>query len=103
MAGCGSLVLPFSCFGVGLILGALYGSLNTYHLRYLEERAIIAPILAKDPAFAAVEIHERSDGGVWLLGEVPAPEDRERLRTSVTRALGESRSKEVMAGVEVKP
>jgi hypothetical protein len=83
-------------------LGELRGVRGAYHHRYLQEHRIIAPILAKDPSFTNVAISEQSSGGVFIGGVVPTPEDRERLRTTVTRALGESRAKEVM-GVDVKP
>ena len=82
--------------------GDLWGVGARYHRRrYLEEREALAPILAGDPAFAGVEVHEKSDGGVFLTGAVPTPEDRERLRASVARALGEKRSKEAV-GTEVR-
>ncbi|MDY3558524.1 hypothetical protein R5W23_005644 [Gemmata sp. JC673] len=100
IAGTG-LVLGM-CFGCGLMAGLLGGTRKAYHLRYLEEREAVAPILKADPAFAGIELCERSSGGIYLMGEVPTPADVERLRVQVLRTVGEPRSREVMLNVSVR-
>jgi hypothetical protein len=96
-----ALGLGFSlCSGVAL--GLLRGERDAYHRRFLEEQEAIAPVLAGDPAFAGVNLHEYSGGGVWLSGEVPTPEDLGRLRAGVIRAMGERRAREGMFAVSVK-
>lgn len=103
LLGVGCLVVLCCCSGVSYLLGNFWGYEGAYHNRYREERAVIAPILANDQAFAAVEMTPRSNGGVLLHGLVPTPEDRERLRTSIARALGESRSRDIVGGIDVTP
>ncbi len=97
----GSLLVLGFCFCSGLIVGLVSGNRNAYHLRYLEERGVIAPIVAADPAFKRVEVEERSDGGVSLVGEVPTQADLDRLRGHVVRAVGEPRAQDVIRGVAV--
>ena len=87
---------------IGGVLGLLTGEYGAYQRLYLEQYDIVAPTLASDPAFAKVEVLERSDGGIWLLGEVPTSADRERVTNVVIRAIGEKRAKEAMGGVKVK-
>ena len=48
----GSLLALGLCFGCGLVAGLVGGNRQAYHLRYLEEREAVAPLLAADPAFA---------------------------------------------------
>lgn len=97
----GGLLLVILCSGAALLLGAVGGERGAYHRRYLEEREVLAPVLASDPAFAGVELDERSRGGVDLIGEVQSPDEMERLRGAVTRAVGEARAKEMLLGVSV--
>jgi hypothetical protein len=102
--GLGFVLLVWSggCFSAGLILGLLRGEGGAYHRQYLEERNAIAPILMNDPAFAGVEIHEASDGGVWVGGKVPTQADKNRLREALIRAIGEGRAQQRAAtGVTV--
>jgi hypothetical protein len=89
------------CLGcaIGLGLGVLVGEQNGYQRRYLEEKELVEPILAGDPAFAGVRIQRRSNGGIDLIGDVPTVADRERLRGHVARALGENRAQEIVLGV----
>src|SRR5581483_12178343 len=94
-----ALVLCFSC---GLFAGLLRGESDASHRRFLEEQKAIAPLLAGDPAFSDVQLHEYSAGGVWLGGRVPTAEDLARLRAGIIRAIGEGRAKEAVAGVRVK-
>jgi hypothetical protein len=87
---------------IGMIIGTLLGQGSLYYRRYLEEQEILSPILASDPAFSGVEINERSDGGVYLTGDLPTPPDLARLRERIIRAVGETRSKDVMRGVSAE-
>jgi hypothetical protein len=96
----GLLALAF-CSSAGLVAGGLLATRNVYHRRYVEERDVLAPALAGDAAFSDVEIDERSRGGADLIGVVPSPADRDRLRAAVARALGEARADEMLFGVSV--
>jgi hypothetical protein len=89
-------------FVPGLVLGAMGGNRQAYHLRYLEERELIEPIIASDPTFSEVTIHEKSDGGLYLGGEVPTHSDRARLEQKVNRAIGEKRAHEAISNVSEK-
>jgi hypothetical protein len=90
------------CLCSGVVVGLLGGERGAYHRRFLEEQEAIAPVLASDPAFAGVELHEYSAGGVYLMGEVPIAEDLGRLRAGVIRAVGERRAREAMLAVSVR-
>lgn len=57
--------------------------------RTAEERELLAPILAADPAFKNVTLEKMSSGGVNLQGEVPTTADRERLEKLVAARIGE--------------
>lgn len=93
----GGLVALGLCFGCGLLAGLIAGSVQANQRRYHEEKEAIGPILAADPAFAGVELRPLSDGGIYLTGEVPAAADLERLENQVVRAVGEPRSRRVLA------
>lgn len=97
----GTLLILGFCTTCGVIVGLLGGEQGAYHRRFLEEREALAPVLADNPAFAAVEIREKSDGGAYLSGEVPTAENLARLRSRVEQAIGERRGKDAMAGVGV--
>lgn len=89
-------------FMAGVGVGGLLGEMGAYHRQYVEEREAIAPALVDDSGFSRIEIREYSGGGAYLMGEVPAPEDLERLRKAVVRALGEARAKEALRPVHVR-
>ena len=55
--------------------------------------SLIEPILAGDPAFSAVTIHEKSDGGLYLGGDVSAHLDHVRLEQTVAKAIGQKRAR----------
>lgn len=97
----GGLFVLGLCFGSGLLAGMIAGNRQVYHSRYLEEREVVAPLLAADPAFVNIELCERSSGGIYLVGQVPTAADFERLRLQVARTVGERRSVEVLLGVSV--
>jgi hypothetical protein len=99
----GGLILILLVSGAALLLGAVSGSRGAYHRRFLEEREALAPALASDPAFERLEIHERSNGGVFLVGELKSAADFERLRDIAIRAVGESRAKSIVRGIDVPP
>ena len=88
-------------FGVGFLFGAFRAERDGYHRQYLEERQLIAPLLARDAAFAGLDIHERSDGGVYLLGEVQTAADRNRLRDVVSLEIARRRAREIGLAVSV--
>jgi hypothetical protein len=90
---------------VGWLCGVLIGESGRYHAEYLTELNAISPALTKDPSFKAVEIRERSDGGIFLEGTVPTLADRDRLSKILTNAIGEARTHLAMIGVnaEEKP
>ena len=97
----GLLVLGF-CTGSGVFAWVLIRTTEAYHSRYLEERDALAPVLAGDPAFAGVEVHEYSGGGVYLSGEVPTAADLGRLKGHVEQAVGADRAKMILYGVSVR-
>jgi hypothetical protein len=90
------------CFGLGLFYGLMRGTEEGYRRQYQQERELVEPILAKEPAFAEVAIHRRSNGGIYLLGQVPTAQDYSRLRESVIRAVGEPRAKEILLAVDAR-
>ncbi len=100
IAGC-LLALGLS-FVTGGVIGWGRSNLQMYHNRFEEERSFVAPIIADNPAFANVQICERSNGGIYLLGEVDSQEDLELLRNQMLKALGELRVAQVMLAVGVK-
>ncbi len=73
------------CSGV---IGTLIGERWMYHRKYLIEKQLMMPVLARDQAFIRVEIEEYSGGGIYLSGTVPTANDRVRLRSSVEKTLG---------------
>jgi hypothetical protein len=90
----------FGCL-VGLLVGGLMGTGHAYHGRYLEERYAVEPVIEGDPAFKAVEIGERSAGGISLTGSVPTDAAKERLQELVTKSIGAIRASNSMTGVRV--
>ena len=86
---------------IGFALGGIQGERGRYNARYLEERAAVSPAIEKDPAFKAVKIEEKSDGGIWLSGEVPTTADKKRLEQIVARANGENRAHAAVLAVDV--
>jgi hypothetical protein len=80
-------------------LEAIAGETGAHHRQYLGEREAVTKALAGDPAFESIEIHEYSGGGIWLTGDVLKPEDRERLRERVERAIGATRAKEALGSL----
>lgn len=91
-----------SCsFCSGLVGGLAVSAHGGFRSQFEEESRAIAPILA-GPAFAEVEIRERSDGHVELSGVVPTEADLKRLREQVAQTLGERRGEEATRGVQVR-
>lgn len=101
LAAGSALALGF-CLCIGVGLGLLGGERGAYHRRFLEEREAVAPLLASDPAFAGVALHEYSAGGLYLLGEVPTAADLSRLQAGLIRALGERRAQKALHAVSVQ-
>ncbi len=98
-----AIVFGFGCcFGTGLVGGLMVSEGGNYSSRVEEEWRAVAPVLGSDPAFAGVEIHQRSDGGICLWGTVPTGPDLERLHTQIARVLGEQRGREAMNAVRAR-
>ncbi len=89
-------------FGIGFLTGAVIGESGFAHRHYLKEEGVITPVIQADPAFTEIEVLEGCDGSLSLGGEVQTSADLDRLQSQVIRALGESRSVEVMRPVQVK-
>ena len=98
----GAVIICCLCFGCGLTIGLFSGMVQYYKQRYLEEKELVAPILASDPAFSRVELEPRPGGGILLFGAVPTSDDKDRLRDKTTRAVGERRAREIVRGVDSK-
>lgn len=97
----GALICIVLGFGTGLVIGLVVGERGAYHRRYQEERKLITPVIASETAFEQIEVEERSDGGIYLIGEVSNAAALKQLRELVVRVLGETRANEVMSAVDV--
>lgn len=95
------LALGF-CLACGLMVGLLLGESQAYHRRYLEEQEVLAAAIADEAAFGNIQIYERSNGGAYLIGELPSQPDFERLRIVVGRAVGEKWASQATVGVYVR-
>jgi hypothetical protein len=96
-----SMLLMSVGFVAGFVLSCAIGAIGYWlnnpvggqdalnHAQYELERDDVAAILAKDPAFKGVTIGEYSAGGIVLLGHVPTDSDLTRLRSAVSKALGD--------------
>ena len=59
--------------------------------KFERDRAVLAPVLAADPAFSKVKIQSNSGGGVELDGEVATRADGDRLcDAAFVRLFGET-------------
>src|ERR1700733_8402022 len=108
-----SMLLVFVGFGAGFFLSCGVGATGVWvdnpiggqvalnHAQYELERDDVAAILAKDPAFKGVTIGEYSAGGIVLLGHVPTEADLRRLRSAVSKALGDRLASRVI-GVQAE-
>jgi hypothetical protein len=95
------LGLMLSC-AVSLFVGLLLGQRSAEHRQFLDERELIGPVLASDPAFADIQIHENAGGGVFLVGVVKSAEDLERLRGKLGRCLLKTNRDVKLSGVDVE-
>jgi hypothetical protein len=103
-SGCVGAFLGIVFGGIaGLLIGGVAADRNLYHKRYLEERGAFAPLIESDPAFKAVTISERSDGGIWVSGSVPTDADKKRLHELLTRSIGTSHGSATLENVDVRP
>lgn len=84
------------------VLGGIRGTREIYHRQYQEERKIVVPMLAANPAFANVTVEEYSGGGISLYGQVKSSAELEKLKAEVTRLIGELRVKQGVVSVSVK-
>jgi hypothetical protein len=89
-------------FGIGFGSGLLNAGGQARQQQLREERELLEPIVASDPAFAEVTLLERSIGGYELIGVVPKQADNDRLRERVVRAFGEKRAEEIVRPVMVQ-
>jgi hypothetical protein len=97
----GGVLLLIVSSGISFFLGALLATGGAYHQRYLEEHDALAPVLASDPAFADIQLSQRSNGGVNMYGNVSTQVDKERLQLAVQQAVGEARAKVILLGIGV--
>ncbi len=107
-----SILLVFVGFLAGFVLAVVIGAIGFWlsnpvgdqvaqRSQYELERDDVAPILAKDPAFKGVEIGRYYTGGIVLMGHVPTETDLTRLRSAVSKALGDRLASRVI-GVQVE-
>ena len=89
----------FTCSGAAV--GILGGELGAYYRRYLEDKELISPLLAADPAFAGLEVWGNMGGQAFLVGRVPTTEDRSRLLSILGQAVGQQRARDLLHGVGV--
>lgn len=82
---------------VGFGIGLTAAHFQAYKKQYDEERAMIEPFLASDPAFKDLRCSQRSNGGVSLSGMVRKHADLDRLREQIIRFVGERRALEIMS------
>lgn len=99
--GCAAILSTILGIVIGFWCGLFYGESRGYHRQYLEERELIEPLLASDPALSDVKVLARSSGGLELIGTVPTQSDRDRLRDRIIRAVGEKRADEIVRPVMV--
>ena len=82
---------------VGVFIGAIKGEALIRHEQYERERQLVEPILRRDPAFADVDLSERSTGGIDLTNMLSLkPGDRSRLHDLIAKELGKSRADELL-------
>ena len=98
----------------GLIIGAFVGGMACFIVcvivfqrsreiaQYTQEKEAVEPVLKADPAFKAIEIHEGSGDGTYLLGKVPTDADKKRLEEAVAIALGKTRASLMTLGVRAE-
>jgi len=84
LAGTHALVASFA-WGLGFLARGAHMDRE----RTAEDRDLLAPILAADPAFKNVTLEKMSSGGVNIQGDVPTEADRERLEKLVAARIGE--------------
>src|SRR5262245_17224751 len=84
-------------FGAGLLYSEGRAKMQQWH----DDRELLEPIVASDPAFAEVKLLERSVGGYELIGIVPKQADHDRLRERLVRTFGEKRAEEIVRPVVV--
>jgi hypothetical protein len=96
----GSLFTMALCLFIAGLIGILIGEKSAYHRQFLEEEKAISPILKGDPAYVRVAMYE--DIGVTLIGEVATQKDLDHMKSKLTTAIGESRTKDAMSGIYVR-
>ena len=84
------LLSHISIGGMAWGLGFLQGGAQVDRARTAEERELLGPLLAADPAFKDVTLEKNSAGGVYLSGSVSTAADSDRLRALVVKQIGEA-------------
>jgi hypothetical protein len=77
------------------------GVQQCYQDQYFRERELIEPIL-RQPQYSRVELGQRSNGGIYLVGDVPTRAELDHLREAIVRAVGESRAQEILLAVHAR-
>lgn len=94
------LLCTFCCFWLAIPTGQFLEQSRAERRRYEEEKRLLEPVLAADPAFANLSISQSAYGVAVISGDVPTEADRERLREVVTQALGKAGATKVLRHVE---
>jgi hypothetical protein len=95
---------------IGLVIGSYagyqYGQFHALHRdferRYEEDRGLVAPLLAADPAFRRIVTENFPVAGICLAGPVESQEDLRRLHGEMARLFGERRVGHIMQDVVVE-
>ena len=86
----------------GFIFGGVWGNVQAYRLRFLDERNLIVPELSKQARLRNIRIEENSNGTAYLAGTVESSADLDSLRLIVIKCFGELRSNEILGLVEMQ-
>lgn len=76
--------------------------IREYHERYLHEQALVAPVLASDPAFRNVIAMDTYDSGAYLFGDVPSEADLNRLKERLEPILGRERAAQETRSIVIR-
>jgi hypothetical protein len=89
------LILSWPCFWLA---GHWTGGYQERHQRFIEERDMVTPFLASDPAFQEVLVLEETGpgGGIFIWGMVKTRAAMEKLQKEVKRLFGEPRGDKLL-------
>jgi hypothetical protein len=91
-----------TAFQVGWEAGQYAQAHREFERRYAEDRKLVAPVLAADPAFQRIVTVNFPVAGICLDGPVETRDDYDRLRAEMVRLFGEPRIGHVMQDVVVE-